>query len=345
MGAQRTPRAIRESGAGCGRGRVLAMVAALMAIAGGCGPESGGRSTDVAERAVDIGGGAGIRATDAAPGEVVDPATAVAGLGAAGATDVAALDGNIEVVDVSDADIEELLDATRSVFFSRGTIEEMCEAPELFPDKITGGPQVVVSDDVRLASKAVVVVLGFPPGSRIDVRVAAPNSDDVAAIDLEADGNGCAVGRWIVSPNSAPGDYVALATDGNIEAIHPVTIAAPDGPTLIVSPNEVVAGEDVAVSLAGYEPGTRPRIVLYALGSGAACGKYAASDCWIRRAAWRTSATDARGGVVVRLPTGREDPRGAYLVTTIPRPHVFPRDVQNTALMFTIVDERSEVAP
>jgi|GEM_PF-5109634 len=254
--------------------------------------------------------------------------------------------GNLEIIDVPDDDIEQLLDAT-GITFGGATIEEICLLPGRFAARITGGPQVIVSEDVRLATRVVVAVLGFPPGAPIEVRVADPNGDEAAAVDLAADGNGCAVGRWIVSPERPVGDYLVYASDGNVEAILPVPVAQPDGPRLVVAPNEVVAGDVVTVSLAGYPADTRLELVLYTEGRGPdACGDGFPGACWRFRQALRTGATDGRGGLVVRLPTARDDAGERFLVTTNPRPEMFPQDVQNEDLMFRLVDrQRSEITP
>lgn len=346
----------------------LPVLVALATIVGGCGPGRGGRATGGADGSVDIGGGGrdgdevvaqaspdlggataaprddGTLATDTPPAAGTAPATDVPALGAADAGEAGG--GNLEIIDVSGGDIESLLDASRTVFFSTGTIESMCDAPELFADRITGEPQIVVSADVRLATRAVVVALGFAPDAAIDVRVADPDGATKAALQLHANGIGCAVGAWIVSPDSPLGDHVVRATDGRAAAELVVPVAVPDEPTYVVTPNDVLAGEDVAVFFAGFEPATRLQIVLYELGRGAgACGKYVQNDCWRLRTRWRTPATSANGSLVVRLPTTRADPRTDYLVTTHPRTQMFPRDTTNPALIFSIVDERRSEAP
>ena len=339
-------------------GRLLFVVLAAATI--GCGGGRGDSGGD-AGGSVDIGGrergpspvaddpatlptlaADGRAPTDLPSGSPTDPPTA----GPAGADGDGDGGGNLEIIDVPDGDIELLLDATR-IAFSGATIESICLLPGPFADRITGGPQVIVSEDVRLATRVFVAALGFAPGARIDVRVADPHGDEAAAVDLAADGNGCAVGRWIVSPERPVGDYMAYATDGNVEAFQPVPVAQPDGPRLVVAPNEVVAGEDVTVSLAGYPADTRLEIVLYTQRRGAgACGDVYPSGCWRFRQALRTGPSDGRGGLVVRLPTARGDAGETFLVTTNPRPELFPRDVQNDGLMITLVDRwRSEITP
>jgi hypothetical protein len=158
---------------------------------------------------------------------------------------------------------------------------------------------------------------GFEPNREAQIRYVArarPNSATVPRVQVGGDGSG-ADDFW-PTPGDALGEYSVTATQGPNTATGSFAVRAASEPR-VSHPRALVPGDEIAVTLAGFQPRQRVELHLYRRADGDRCPD--AAPCWSYAASWPSTLVNERGEREdLRLPTEPDDPEGEYLLVTAP---------------------------